>query len=126
MTEAGTIILMLTGAVFLLLAALGAVRMPDVYSRLGAATKAVAFGGGLMFGAAALHFREVAVDTRAIAAIAFLLITTPVAGHTLARAAYRLGHPFAAGTVLPPAREDGHPDPRQPGIEGGDPGAGAG
>ena len=111
MIEAVTIALMLTGAGFLLLAALGAVRMPDVYTRLGAATKAVTFGSGLMFAAAAVHFRDVAVDTRAGAAIVFLLVTTPVAGHVLARAAYRRGIPFAEGTL---ARREPSDQGREP------------
>ena len=41
-------IIMILGAVFMLLAAVGSVRMPDLMTRMHATTKAGAFGAGLM------------------------------------------------------------------------------
>ena len=101
MTELVTAALVVTAACFLLLAALGLLRMPDLYTRLGAATKAVALGGGLMFVAVAVHFGDVASDARAIAGLAFLLMTAPVTAHVIARAAFRVGIAFAPGTIRP-------------------------
>jgi multicomponent Na+:H+ antiporter subunit G len=98
-TELLTAALVVTAAGFLLLAALGLLRMPDLYTRLGAATKAVALGGGLMFVAVAVHFGDVASDARAIAGVAFLFVTAPVTAHVIARAAYHLGIGFVPDTI---------------------------
>ncbi|MEX2446498.1 MAG: monovalent cation/H(+) antiporter subunit G [Dehalococcoidia bacterium] len=91
MTELIASLLALGGAVFLTLAALALHRMPDVYSRLSATSKAVTLGATLLLAAAAVHTGEVDVTARAVAGIAFLLLTSPIAGHVLGRAAWRSG-----------------------------------
>ena len=54
--EAATVVLMVVGAVLTLLAALGMVRMPDVYSRMQSATKASTLGVGCLMLAVAVDF----------------------------------------------------------------------
>ena len=81
--------LLLLGALFSLIAAIGVVRLPDLYTRMHAASKAGAVGGGLILLAVALMCFDVGVALRAIIAIVFLLLTTPVGAHLLARASYR-------------------------------------
>lgn len=83
--------LVLTGAVFSLLAAVGIVRLPDLYTRLHAASKAGVVGTGLILVAIALVSTDGAVVLRSILGIVFLLLSTPVAAHLLARAAYKAG-----------------------------------
>lgn len=100
MIEVVTSVLILTASAFLVLAALGIHRMPDLYSRLGAATKAVALGGGLMFAAVAVHFGDIASDARAVAGIVFLLITAPVTAHVIARSGFHLGIDFVPWTTM--------------------------
>ncbi len=100
MSDFFTAFFLVVGALFLLLAALGVLRMPDLFTRLSAQTKAVALGSGSMFMAVLVHFDDVTTDTRAIAGIAFFLVTAPVAAHVIARAAYRLGLPLWEGTVI--------------------------
>jgi multicomponent Na+:H+ antiporter subunit G len=100
MNDVLTAVLMLTGATLVLLAAVGALRMPDLFTRMQAATKAAALGTGLMLLAVAVHFGQLAVATRALATLAFLILTAPVAAHMLARAAYRIGVPLWEGTVV--------------------------
>ncbi len=80
--------LALLGAAFTLVAALGVLRMPDLYTRMHAATKAGALGAGLILVAVGVAFRDPGVAVRAGAAVAFLAITAPVAAHVVARAAY--------------------------------------
>lgn len=87
-------ILMVLGAFFAFVAALGVVRFPDFYSRMHAATKAGAFGAGILLVAVALHFGSVRAVVTACAIIAFFYITTPVAAQALAQAAYRRGVPL--------------------------------
>lgn len=93
MKEWITAILMLLGAAFMLLAAIGIARMPDVYTRMQPATKAATLGAGCMLLAVAVHFNEVGVTMRALAGIAFVALTAPVAAHMIGRAAYLLGLP---------------------------------
>lgn len=88
---AGAVILLL-GAAFTLLAALGVLRLPDLYTRMHAASKAGAVGGGLILLAVAILSRDAAVALRAVAGIVFLLLTTPVSAHLLARASYLAGY----------------------------------
>lgn len=79
----------LAGAVFGLLAAIGIVRLPDLYTRLHAASKAGVVGTGLILVAVALISTDGSVALRAILGLVFLLLSTPVAAHLLARAAYK-------------------------------------
>lgn len=93
-------ILVLGGAFFCFVAALGIVRLQDVLIRMHASSKAGTLGSGMILLAVALYFAEVSVVARAIAAIAFLVITAPVASHMIGRAAYAFGVKLWEGTVL--------------------------
>lgn len=103
-------ILMLLGAAFMLLAAIGITRMPDTYTRMQPATKASTLGVGCMMLAVAFHFETVGVTARALAAIIFVFLTAPVAAHMIGRAAYILGAPLWEGTVLDELK--GHYNPK--------------
>jgi multicomponent Na+:H+ antiporter subunit G len=83
--------LLLVGALFVLVAALGVVRLPDLLMRMHAATKAGTLGAGLLLIAIAVSSPETSVVARAVATIVFLLLTAPVAAHLIARAAYYTG-----------------------------------
>lgn len=76
------------GSIFIFLACLGIVRMPDFYLRVSVATKGGSMGVGLILIAAAIYFGEFGITTRALAIIFFLLITAPVSAHLLGRVAY--------------------------------------
>lgn len=93
-------LLMVIGALFSLLAAIGVLRLPDLYTRMHAASKAGVVGAGLVLLALALASGDGPVMLRAILGILFLLLTTPVAAHLLARAAYRAGHQPASITNI--------------------------
>ena len=84
-------ILMVVGAVFSLLAAVGVLRFPDVYTRLHAAAKAGPVGAGFVLLAVAVAGSDLAVALRALAGIAFLVLTSPISAHLVARAAYLAG-----------------------------------
>jgi multicomponent Na+:H+ antiporter subunit G len=76
------------GAVFTLLGALGTLRMPDLFTRLQASTKAGTLGVTCIMVAAGIHFLDLAVGVRAFLVVAFLFLTAPVAAHIIARAAH--------------------------------------
>ena len=82
---------LVVGGLFSLLAAVGMLRLPDLYTRMHAASKAGVVGAGLVLIAVALVSLDAAVALRAVLGIVFLLLTTPVSAHLLARAAYHSG-----------------------------------
>ncbi|WP_016907072.1 monovalent cation/H(+) antiporter subunit G [Streptomyces xiaopingdaonensis] len=82
-------VLMLLGALLCLVAGIGLIRLPDVLTRMHAATKPQALGLLFVLGGAALWLRT-AVDVTTLIVIAiFQLVTTPVAAHMVGRAGYR-------------------------------------
>jgi multicomponent Na+:H+ antiporter subunit G len=84
--------LIIIGAVFTLIASLGIMRFPDIYTRMHSASKAGTLGSGLMLIALAVLAEDHATVTRALAAVVFFLLTAPVAAHLLAKAAYAAGY----------------------------------
>lgn len=94
-----TALLILVGALFMLIAGVGLVRMPDLYLRMSAATKAATLGAGSILLGAAIYFNDLGISSRAIAIIVFLLITAPVAAHMLGRAAFSYGVPLWENTL---------------------------
>jgi len=93
-------ILIVIGALFMFVAALGVLRMPDLFLRMSATTKAATLGVGFILLAAAVYFNDFGTTTRALATIIFLLITAPVAAHMIGRAAYFNGVPLWEGTLV--------------------------
>jgi len=91
-------VLMLLGALFVLLASLGVLRLPDVYCRLSATSKAVPFGLGLILAGAALALGDGSFALQALAIAVFLALTSPIAAHVLGRCAHKTGVPPCAST----------------------------
>jgi len=87
-------ILMVLGALFCLIAAIGVFRMPDLYMRMHTATKAGAFGGSLLALAAAFHFGTPRAGIMAVLIIVFFYLTAPIAAQVFGVAAYRRGVPL--------------------------------
>lgn len=88
----------LLGAGFFFIAALGVFRLPDLLTRMHAATKAGAFGGALLLIACALQYGEFWVTFKALLILVFFYLTAPIAGHVLGRAGYRSGAKIAPQT----------------------------
>jgi multicomponent Na+:H+ antiporter subunit G len=113
MTEVVVTGLLLVGALFLLLAAIGLVRMPDLFTRMSAATKGTTLGVGCMLAAVAIHFPGIEITTRVLAGVAFFFLTAPVGAHMIARAAYFVGVPLWEGTVRDELRGQYNPRTHQ-------------
>jgi len=88
MSMLGDLLLLLGGA-FMFLGALGMVRMPDVYTRLQAGTKAVTLGSMALLAGVTVHHPDWWPKLLLIAL--FVLLTSPVSSSTIARAALRIG-----------------------------------
>lgn len=92
-------ILLLMGGFFVLVASVGILRLPDLLMRMHASTKAGTLGAGLILLAVAFNYAEVGIVSRSLATIVFILLTAPVAAHTIGRAAYYHGITFWEGTI---------------------------
>ncbi len=90
--------LLVLGALWMVIAALGVLRMPDLFTRMQASSKAATLGIGSLMLAVAIHFAHVEVAAKALLIIAFFFLTVPVAAHMIARAAYLAGIPLWEGT----------------------------
>ncbi|MCK4563595.1 MAG: monovalent cation/H(+) antiporter subunit G [Verrucomicrobia bacterium] len=86
-----TCFFLLLGSVLSLIAAVGVLRMPDVFIRMHAATKVGTVGVSSITIGVMIHFGTLTVTSRGVLVIAFFLLTAPVAAHMIARAAYRSG-----------------------------------
>lgn len=105
-------VLVALGLLVTTLGVVGLFRMPDVYTQLHAAGKAV-FLGIIVFLVASLATRDAAIVSRAVLIATFLILTTPVGAHVIARAAYLRGEGMATPGALDesgkelPARPEG-------------------
>ena len=94
------------GLTFDFFGCIGLVRLPDVYNRLQAATKCITLGTcSILFGMF-LIVGFTAAGMKAILCILFLLLTSPVAAHALARAAHISGVKLWDGSVVDRYAED--------------------
>lgn len=92
--------LFIVGGTLALLAAVGVLRMPDVFTRMQASTKASTLGLGCLLTAVALRNPTLSFVVRAFSIAAFMLLTTAVSAHVIARAAARSGAPLWKGTLV--------------------------
>ncbi|WP_316817724.1 monovalent cation/H(+) antiporter subunit G [Pedobacter nyackensis] len=100
MTDILIAVLSTIGALAILFASIGIIRMPDFYLRLSVTVKAATLGVGLFLICAAIIFPDVSVTTKAVAIVFFLVLTAPVAAHMIARTAYHTGIPTWKDTVM--------------------------
>lgn len=111
-------LLVLVGASWMLIASLGALRMPDLLTRMHATTKSGVFGAGLMLLGVALFYLDASVTARVLAIIGFITLTSPVAAHAIGRAGYYTGSEMWEGTLKDDLGAD-RPK-RRDGTRGGD------
>ena len=94
-------ILIGVGVTFDVLGCLGLVRLPDVYNRLQAATKCVTLGTCLILvGVAVAGWGNTGLVIKSLLCAVFILLTSPVGAHALARGAYRSGVPLHTSSVV--------------------------
>ena len=85
---------------------IGLVRLPNVYNRLQAATKCVTLGTcSILFGTF-LIVGFCAAGIKALLCIVFLILTSPVAAHAIARGAHRAGVKLSKDAVVDKYAED--------------------
>ncbi len=90
-TEWAIVGLALGGAFFGGVAAVGIVRLPDVYTRTHAASKSDTLGAVLAIAAAAFALQSGLSTAKSVFLLVFMFITNPTAAHAIARAAQDQG-----------------------------------
>ena len=85
-------LLIVIGSLFVLTASVGLLRLPDLYTRMHAASKAGTLGSCLVLLALAVHSNDTAIALRAVAGVLFFLLTVPISSHLLAKAAHGAGY----------------------------------
>ncbi|MDY0408514.1 monovalent cation/H(+) antiporter subunit G [Paracerasibacillus soli] len=87
------ILSLLIGTFFIVSSSIGIIRFPDIYTRLHAATKASTLGlAAILIGAFLfLYIENNIISGKLILSIIFILLTAPVSGHMISRAAHKTG-----------------------------------
>ncbi|HJL40102.1 MAG TPA: monovalent cation/H(+) antiporter subunit G [Myxococcales bacterium LLY-WYZ-16_1] len=104
------LILVAAGTLFVVTAALGVLRFPDVWSRMHASTKAGTVGISLIMLGVAVQFGTLEMGLRALLIVLFTMVTSPTAAHLMGRSAYYGGAPKSDRTRFDHLQED-YPDP---------------
>lgn len=99
-------ILILMGTAFMIISAIGLIRLPDFYIRNSASTKATTLGLGLILLGIGIYFNRFQVFMEITAILLFILLISPLAAHIIARAAYKTQVPFWDKTNLKEMEEN--------------------
>jgi multicomponent Na+:H+ antiporter subunit G len=89
--DAASWVLILAGGAFVVIGALGLVRMPDFYTRMHAASVTDTLGAGLLVGGLMLQAGFSLVTLKLLFLLALFFFTGPVVTHALAQAALHEG-----------------------------------
>lgn len=81
--------LVVLGACIALVAAIGLLRLPDLFTRMHAVSKAGTAGSGLALVAVALQASDILTTVKCLVALLFLFLTAPISAHLLAKAELR-------------------------------------
>ncbi|MFB6074304.1 MAG: monovalent cation/H(+) antiporter subunit G [Haloarculaceae archaeon] len=96
--------LVAVGSFFLVVGTLGLLRLPDVYNRMHATSKATTLGAASMFLAGTVYFGPEGAGLTSLVGILFLFATAPTGAHMISRAAQKMGVAFW-GTVRWPGSD---------------------
>jgi multicomponent K+:H+ antiporter subunit G len=117
-------VLIVAGAVFVFIGALGLAKLPDFYTRLHAPTKATTLGMGCLLVASMIlvTYQQGYLSLHELLITLFLLITAPVTAHMLAKTAMHhkleILNETSGKDVASSARERASLTPKPPHNEG--------
>lgn len=87
------------------IASIGLFKMPDLYTRMSAVTKAVTFKVALILLSVMIYFNSLPVLLKSLLVIFLLLLTTPVSSHLLGKEAHKRGVPLWKKSIVDELRE---------------------
>lgn len=91
MVENITVVLLITGSVFILISAIGIIRLPDTFLRMSASSKASTLGFSLLILGVVFFFGDLGITFRMLATILIIFFTAPIAANLIGKAAYKSG-----------------------------------
>lgn len=85
----------------MLMGSIAVIRLPEVYSRINAATKSATFGVSSTMVATFLFFvyEKHQISGKILLAILFVFLTAPIVGFIISRTAYHIGIPLSERLV---------------------------
>ncbi|WP_158057329.1 monovalent cation/H(+) antiporter subunit G [Halorussus halophilus] len=104
--QAVVVALVVVGSFFLLVGTIGLLRLPDVYNRMHATSKATTIGAASMFVAGFVYYGPQGAGLTSIVGVAFLFITAPTGAHLISRSAQKMGVPFFGDDTSWPEEKD--------------------
>ncbi len=105
--------LVVVGLFFLVVGTVGLIRLPTVYNRLHATSKATTFGAGFIALGGFAYYGPGGDGLMALVTVLFLFLTAPTGAHMISRAAQRMGIPFIEGVHWPGELNSRPEDPAQ-------------
>ena len=99
-------IMLTSGGVFVFIGGLGALRMPNLYTRMHAASLTDTIAAALIIGGIMLQAGATLATIKLAAILMFLLLTSPTASNALASAAILSGLEPEEGPVKPASRTE--------------------
>jgi multicomponent Na+:H+ antiporter subunit G len=103
-------ILLVLGAFFMLIASVGLVRLPDLYMRIHAATKAPSLGIFLMVIGIIVYFFNLWTSIEGVIVIVFVFITAPIGSHMISSVAHDMGVDKDKTTIVDEMEQDMNPE----------------
>ena len=103
-------VLIVLSILFALAGVLGMIRMPDAFTRMQSSTNISTFGvlgvliAGILY--SIIYLGDITMAIKMGVLIVFYLVTGPIAGHAIARAAYRSKTPKTPKTIVDKYGED--------------------
>ncbi|MFC6725721.1 monovalent cation/H(+) antiporter subunit G [Halobium palmae] len=104
------------GVFFVGVGTLGLLRLPNVYNRMHATSKATTLGAGMICVGGWIYFGYDGDALLSLVTVLFLFLTAPTGAHMISRAAQRMGVPFEEDVNWPGRTDE---TPEQP-AEGDD------
>lgn len=92
MVEVVVSVVLVFGSAFVLLGSLGLVKLPDIYARLHAPTKATTLGVGALLLASAVHHTALrgSLSVQELLVTGFFFLTAPIGAYLVSKAALHL------------------------------------
>lgn len=118
LVDAASLVLILAGSFFILVGGFGLVRMPDVFTRMHAASVIETLGAGLLFIGFMLQAGFTLISAKLLFLLALIFFISPVVTHALAQAVLQAGiRPYLSEdrTDRPDGPQKGSAGPRRPG-----------
>ncbi len=84
------LVFLISGSLLIFIASIGILRLPDIYMRLHASTKATSLGVMLLLTGAMIYYPTFSVIFKSLAIIIFLYLTIPVSANLLGKSALEM------------------------------------